>query len=830
MKKKIVSVFVLICMMITMLPATILATEVVMKDVYFELIDQQTGELFEGAVLEQAYYADSQVEAEFEKVSEGKFKVSVDTQNYADEFVICEFDFSEGYRQVGYDMEPIGFWVSNTKDTYTIEVCNTSTGNGEFSFYVWDETNGEYLEGSEFSVYLYEDAVNDASKYVTLVDKAVTEVGFEYAYEDGMFIYDGKKYKDLLIHVNFPFGYTYEGNSIENYASENIWFTVSEIAGHTWDETYAEQYLEDLTLTEKEVFIEFVDAKTGERFKDITFESGFYALDTEVQSDFTMEEVEAGKFKLNLEGKEYKNHTVWAFFECPEGYVFESLDGTTFSDYVDRWFAEGETITIPVVSNLEDDNANPEEEAVLNKETITYEVLDKEKVPVSNIELQVWLSDTVGPNAELTLIYESTESVGEIPIGFNDTSFVYNGEEYGFIIYTCHFPSGYHAYYEPANGYINGISGAYYNVMDLKNADYTWNWILEEDEGTYETEPMEDTFSYKFITADETVVDGTKVTVSLCNEMESTDKVVIAESTSGKGEFTVAHMGDFYFHEDAAYLYVELSYQFPSGYVLSDSDGLTGATVYYSVVDLRSGGREIFWLVEKAKDIVIELPKTDSENDNAIVVLPEEKDEISKDIMEDIIEANKHFRVEIKSNNDVVFSFKAGEMKQVDGKSEYDFGVEIETDYASLKDAPFEEKDFVLRINYNYSGELPGNAEISIPVGNEWIGKMLYYYQILADGTYKYTGEKAVVDENGIYKIHQNHCSDYVISAEAPTEETNDAANGENETNTKNDTTVTSPSTGDLFDNSSPSLHFAVVTGLCILGIFVLSFKTKKVK
>ena len=460
----------LVCLLVAMFPSKIMATETSTSEAYLELVDQSTGELFEGAVLKKAYYAETQEEVAFEKVSEGKYKILLDKENHGEEFVICEIDFPEGYRLVGYDMEPIGDWVFRWSDTLVIEVINLESGSGEFSFDVWDTTNEVYLEGSEISVYLYEDATDFASKRITIVDKAVTDVTFPYEYKDGMFVYDGKSYKDLLIHVDFPFGYTYADNSVSDYACENIWYTVSTLAGQTWNETYARQYLEDLSITEKEVYIQFLDGNTGNPFSDISLDEAFYALDTEELYDTTMENLGNGKFRFVLEGKEHKNQTIWAFFNCPEGYVFEDSDETTFSDYVDRWFVNGETINIKVVS---------------------------------------------------------------------------------------------------------------------------------DDEGTYETEPTEDTFSYEFITADGTVVEGTKVTVSLCNEMGSTDKVVIGESVSGKDEFTVAHMGDFYFRDDLAYEYVEISYRFPIGYVLSDSDGLTGATVYYSVADLCSGSKSITWLLEK---------------------------------------------------------------------------------------------------------------------------------------------------------------------------------------------------------------------------------------
>lgn len=658
-----------------------------------------------------------------------------------------------------------------------------------------DVTEEVEVEGVEITVTLW----NYESEEPQSVEIETTETGefyLEMNATNDAFVYNGQEYEGISVDYVLPEGYEdIYGNTESGYFQyADVWYEnpiyhldVVNIQNDEETPMTSETY----TCTAISDAGEFVPGAEIKAF--LCNSMGDEADRTVIASGSN------GQLEYDIE---YKNNRFWyegevyAYigYHCmlPEGFQFE--DGSMSVEC----FNEPSGI-YDIVWGVNDLSYGPgtDGDDSYSYKTIVYKFLDEDNTPIENVDLKVWLSNTVGPDADLRLIYDSHNSEGEIQILSTDTEFMYDGEAYSYLIYECVF-DGYRTWYEPANGYIGGIN-TYYNLNDLKEADFKWIWQLEKyEEESYETELTEDTISYEFITVDGTVVDGTKVTVSLCNQMESADKVVIGESVSGKGEFTVAHMGGFYYKDDLPYEYVEISYSFPNGYVLSDSEGLTGATVYYTVVDLCSGGKDITWLLEKAEEIIVQVPEDDSEDNKAMIILPEEKDEISNDMMDTVLEANKKYDVEIKSNNDVIFLFKVGEMKSIEGKTTYDFGVEIKTDYTSLKDAPFEEKDFVLRINYDYSGELPGNAEISIPVGDKWIGKMLYYYQILEDGTYKYTGQKAIVDENGVYKIHQNHCSDYIITAEkleTDVDETNSNTNENTDSTPALDKTA--PDTGD---------------------------------
>ena len=145
------------------------------------------------------------------------------------------------------------------------------------------------------------------------------------------------------------------------------------------------------------------------------------------------------------------------------------------------------------------------------------------------------------------------------------------------------------------------------------------------------------------------------------------------------------------------------------------------------------------------------------------------KNELSSSEMTTLVNNNQNSPIAIQNDQNVFFIFDAGTMALVDGVTNYDFGTEFDLDYTKLTNAPFEKDEFVVRINYNYDGNLPANAKIMIPVGKDLAGTRLFTYEIKADGTYKYTSQ-GVVDADGYLTVSQDHCSDYVITTYADEE------------------------------------------------------------
>ena len=132
-----------------------------------------------------------------------------------------------------------------------------------------------------------------------------------------------------------------------------------------------------------------------------------------------------------------------------------------------------------------------------------------------------------------------------------------------------------------------------------------------------------------------------------------------------------------------------------------------------------------------------------------------------------ILEENKTKDIVVKSDNNITFTFAKGSMKAVDGKTEYDFGTKIVEKYTKDLPSYISKNDFVKRINFNYSGELPGTALIKIPVGKEYVGQTLYY-SLLKEGTQFAEAQAVTVDADGYITVSQSHCSDWVVTTNGP--------------------------------------------------------------
>ncbi len=192
----------------------------------------------------------------------------------------------------------------------------------------------------------------------------------------------------------------------------------------------------------------------------------------------------------------------------------------------------------------------------------------------------------------------------------------------------------------------------------------------------------------------------------------------------------------------------------------------------------------------------------------------------SADDFADIIAENADSDVVIKCDNGVSFKFEKGTMGTVDGIEAYDFTSIISTVFSEVLEAVSDKltkENFVLDVNYAYSGKLPAAAEITIPVGTEYAGKTLYYSKKLESGVTLI--DTAIVDENGFITVKQDSCSDYLLTTEdistvsADKEAEAPADNTTNEDKTNSDTGVEG---------------FAVVAGLAVLATGAIVVAKKK--
>lgn len=152
---------------------------------------------------------------------------------------------------------------------------------------------------------------------------------------------------------------------------------------------------------------------------------------------------------------------------------------------------------------------------------------------------------------------------------------------------------------------------------------------------------------------------------------------------------------------------------------------------------------------------------------NGVVDVTDGDTAISDNGFRQILAENQTKDIVIKSNDELSFTFGKGTMSAVDNVSSYDFGVNIVKDYSELGTLPsaVNKNIFIEQIKYNYSGQLPAEAQIRIFVGTQYAGKTLYYSRLFDNGTILNI-DAGVVDSEGYLTVKQSHCSTYLITTE----------------------------------------------------------------
>lgn len=155
----------------------------------------------------------------------------------------------------------------------------------------------------------------------------------------------------------------------------------------------------------------------------------------------------------------------------------------------------------------------------------------------------------------------------------------------------------------------------------------------------------------------------------------------------------------------------------------------------------------------------------DVKKDEEVIELPSDDKTVKADDFNEIINKNQDSDVVINSNNDISFKFEKDTMNQVDGVDKYDFTTEVvkEVENAGTLPAGVTSDNFIQKIDFSYSGQLPAKAEIKIPVGTQYAGRTLYYSRLYDDGTIENI-MSAAVDENGVITVEQDHCSVYLLT------------------------------------------------------------------
>lgn len=197
----------------------------------------------------------------------------------------------------------------------------------------------------------------------------------------------------------------------------------------------------------------------------------------------------------------------------------------------------------------------------------------------------------------------------------------------------------------------------------------------------------------------------------------------------------------------------------------------------------------------------------DVKKDEEVIELPSDDKTVKADDFNEIINKNQDSDVVINSNNDISFKFEKGTMNQVDGVDKYDFTTEVvkEVENAGTLPAGVTSDNFIQKIDFSYSGQLPAKAEIKIPVGTQYAGRTLYYSRLYDDGTIENI-MSAAVDENGVITVEQDHCSVYLLTTTKLTQ-THVSGSG---------TQAAAPNTGD-------SAPLAFILLAVVISSFVLT-------
>ncbi|AGA68937.1 cell wall-binding protein [Desulfitobacterium dichloroeliminans LMG P-21439] len=150
------------------------------------------------------------------------------------------------------------------------------------------------------------------------------------------------------------------------------------------------------------------------------------------------------------------------------------------------------------------------------------------------------------------------------------------------------------------------------------------------------------------------------------------------------------------------------------------------------------------------------------DSDTVVVTLLEDTSLFSTTQIDRLIEQNQSKPVILRGNG-YTFTFPAGSMLGERGNREYDLGLSLNqgTNHDAIRTLAGE--NFILSVNFNHSGNLPGEAEIRILVGPQYQGeRMEYHYYNPQSGSLEYR-QTVTVDQDGYATVTQSRCSQYVF-------------------------------------------------------------------
>lgn len=243
-------------------------------------------------------------------------------------------------------------------------------------------------------------------------------------------------------------------------------------------------------------------------------------------------------------------------------------------------------------------------------------------------------------------------------------------------------------------------------------------------------------------------------------------------------------------------------------YTESDEAYLTGSSyiAWDRLADGEIGALEAYDSIHTMK-LLDGIEEEEEEAETKVINIEEYDGTISEEMFAEILELNQEYDIVIESTNGVTFTFSKGEMTAVEGMTEYDFGTTITMEYDTSMPSYVTESIFVCQIDYNYSGTLPGEAEIRFYVGTMYEEGQVFYYSLMHESGYYAETQAVIVDADGYVTVVQDHCSSYVVTTEEPsaTEDSSEDA---------------APETGD-----TTNAFLYTVIMLVMMGMGVVTYK-----
>lgn len=150
------------------------------------------------------------------------------------------------------------------------------------------------------------------------------------------------------------------------------------------------------------------------------------------------------------------------------------------------------------------------------------------------------------------------------------------------------------------------------------------------------------------------------------------------------------------------------------------------------------------------------------EGDKVTVDLTKGSSILSDEQMGRLIEENKDNPITLHGNGYTI-TFPAGSL-QNGGDRDYDLGLGFNTgeSYGAIKTLSGD--GFVLMLDFNYSGTLPGEAQIRVYVGTQYAGQTLYYYYYNPQTGRLEFMQSAKADKDGYVTVRQSRCSSYLFA------------------------------------------------------------------